>query len=142
MRQIKPQYDIDQYICIQNDDEIFIDLCKNSFSKDTLYYPVFLSNGLVDMKFVVNKLGFGRVAKKNKTTYIKNLAVSSRHTIAGSFDIYRHRSNNNNYMLKSFDLPISLSIFIEYTQTEIIKSYIYRDGTKIINKVQLTTDII
>ena len=94
------------------------------------------------MKFVVNKLGFGRVAKNNKTTYIKNLAVSSRHTIAGSFDIYRHMSNNNNYMLKSFDLPISLSIFIEYTQAEIIKSYIYKDGTKIINKVQLTTELI
>ena len=45
-------------------------------------------------------------------------------------------------MLKSFELPTSLSIFIEYTKTEIIKSYIYSDGSKFINKIQLTHEII
>ena len=143
MHQIKTQYDIDQYIYIQNDDEIFLDLCKNVFSKDTLYYPVFLTNGLVDMKIVLNKAGYGRIAKNTKTKYIKNLAVICRHTITGSFEIYQHKSNNNQYMLKSNLLPSScLSIFIDYTETELIKTYIYADGSKSINKIQLSPEII
>ena len=143
MHQIKTQYDIDQYINIQIDDELFLELCKNIFSKDTLYYPVFLTNGLVDMKIVLNKLGFGRIAKNTKTKYIKNLAVICRHTIAASFEIYQHKSNNNQYMLKSNLLPSScLSIFIDYTATELIKTYIYANGSKCINKIQLTPEII
>ena len=94
------------------------------------------------MKIVVNKLGFGRVAKNTKIKYIKNLAIWARDSIAGSFEIYQHKSNNNQYMLKSVELPTSLSIFIEYTKTEIIKSYVYNDGSKIINTIHLTHEII
>ena len=137
----KTHHNIDQYSCIQKIDEPFMDLCKNLFSKDTLYYPVFLPYGFVDMKTVVNKAGLGRVAKNSKTRCISNLGVGSHGTIAGSFDIYKHELYNNKYMLKSIDLAPSSYIFIEHTESELIKTYIYKDGTKIINKVQLTTEI-
>ena len=143
MNKNKSSHNIDQCEYLQNNDEMFVDLCKNLFSKDTLYYPVFLPNGLVDMKIVLNKAGLGRVAKDKKTKYIKNLAVACRHTIAGSFEIYKHKINDNKYMFKSNLLPsYCLSIFIEYTETEIIKTYIYADGSKRINKFQLTSETI
>ena len=136
----KIHHNIDQYSCIQDIDDKFIDLCKNLFSKDTLYYPVFLSCGLVNMKTVVNKAGFGRVAKNSKTRCLSNLGVSSHDTIYGSFDIFKHELCNNKYMLKCVDLAASTYIFIEYTETELIKTYLYKDGTKIVNKAPLTPE--
>jgi len=136
----KTHHNIDQYSCIQDIDDKFMDLCKNLFSKDTLYYPVFLPYGFVNMKTVVNKVGLGRVAKNSKTRCLSNLGVSSHGTIAISFDIYRHDVYDNKFMLKCIDLASTSYIFIEYTETELIKTYMYKDGPLIVNRVQLTPE--
>ena len=115
----------------------FVNLSKTILSKDTLYYPVFLENGLADLTVIKNKEGRSRFGKNSKTKYIKNLCASSHCGISVLFKIYQHNTNNNKYLLKSYLYPSSVSIIIEHTPYEIIKTYVYADGKTHTNIHQL-----
>ena len=95
-------------------------------SRDVEHYPVFLPNGLVDMKLVSDKRGELRVATSANRRYVKSLRISDRNRTQTLFNIYRLRGSVSEFLLIYKEYPIYIKI--EVKPREIRKSYLYEDG--------------
>ena len=113
------------FTALEDTDE-FINLCITHLSKDDLNYPLFNIHGAIDITISSSRghMRFGQVKKKPNT---KQFTVGSYGPVKKLIDRYKHNLKEV-VMLKFSELDPDDAIFIEYSPTEIKKSFLYTGG--------------
>ena len=126
--------DMNKYDILADDDSSFMELCKGHLSKDTMYYPVFLTNGFVDMKFI-NSSGVMRVTRDANTKYINKLCMFDCNDVGFLFNIYKMKDRDDVYVLNY--KGSSIYIRIDILPNSIKNSYFYKDGKRETRQVRV-----
>ena len=102
----------------------FIDDCQHKLSNDKLVYPIFDNKGYVKIVLWKSLDGSYKFNNTTKTNHKDNLFLEIIAYIDDAFCVKKHMTIDNLYLLESRYLPNCIKIFIEYTETQIRKTYI------------------